>query len=125
MSNLDLKFTHGERVLRSSRMELVLPMCVIQGRADLTPQHLFFFPEGFEAGHEGSRKDMRVRKWELNAIVDALALYALYDDGPLRCEHHYCSLQDDRDATTVLLVPQDAFTGNIHIMRMDRGGFRR
>ena len=47
---------------------------------------------------------------ELNAIVDALALYALYDDGPLRCEHHYCSLQDDRDATTVLLVPQDAFT---------------
>lgn len=47
---------------------------------------------------------------ELNAVVDALALYALYDDGPLRCEHHYCSLQDDRDATTVLLVPQDAFT---------------
>ena len=70
VSNLDLKFTHGERVLRSSRMELVLPMCVIQGRADLTPQHLFFFPEGFEAGHEGSKKDMRVRKWELDAIVE-------------------------------------------------------
>ena len=39
----------------------------------------------------------------------ALALYALYDDAPLRCEHHYCSLTDDRDATTILLVPQSEF----------------
>ena len=70
VGNLELKFTHGERVLHSSRMELVLPMCVIQGRADLTPQHLFFFPESFEDGHEGSRKDMRVRKWELDEITE-------------------------------------------------------
>ena len=46
---------------------------------------------------------------EMNAIIDALALYTLYDDAPLRCEHHYCSLTDDRDATTILLVPQPEF----------------
>ncbi|MEG0768043.1 MAG: DUF6100 family protein, partial [Clostridia bacterium] len=46
---------------------------------------------------------------ELNAVVDALALYVLYDDAPLRLEHHYCSIKDDRDATTMLLVPQSAF----------------
>ena len=56
---------------------------------------------------------------ELNAVTDALALYALYDDAPLRCEHHYCSVKDDRDATTVLLVPQDAFTACYERIKTD------
>lgn len=46
---------------------------------------------------------------EINAVVDALALYALTDDAPLGCSHHYCSVADDRDAVTVLLVPNGDF----------------
>lgn len=46
---------------------------------------------------------------ELNAVVDALAMYALHDDAPLRCSHFYCSTVDSRDAATVLLVPKASF----------------
>lgn len=46
---------------------------------------------------------------ELNAVVDALAMYALHDDAPLGCFHFYCSTADERDATTVLLVPKASF----------------
>lgn len=46
---------------------------------------------------------------ELNAVVDALAMFALHDDAPLRCSHFYCSVMDIRDATTVLLVPKASF----------------
>lgn len=70
MNNLDMKFTHGERVVYSTRMQLVLPMCVIEGRSDITPATVYFFPEGFADGHEGTKKELRVRKWEINAITE-------------------------------------------------------
>ena len=70
LSNLDLKFTHGERVVYSTRVELVLPMCVIEGRFDITPTSLYFFPESFSEGHEGEKKDMRVRHWLIDSITE-------------------------------------------------------
>ena len=70
LSSLDLKFTHGERVVYSTRVELVLPMCVIEGRFDITPTSLYFFPESFSEGHEGEKKDMRVRHWAIDSITE-------------------------------------------------------
>lgn len=46
---------------------------------------------------------------ELNAVVDALALYVLRDDAPLACQHHYCSIAGERDATLVYLMPAVSF----------------
>ena len=70
VNNLDLKFTHGERVVFSTQMELVLPMCVVKGRTDITPANVYFFPESFAEGHEGAKKELHVRKWEINAITE-------------------------------------------------------
>ncbi len=47
---------------------------------------------------------------ELNAVVDSLALFALPDDVPMRCQHHYCSAASNQDATQILLVPKDEFS---------------
>ena len=46
---------------------------------------------------------------ELNAVVDALALYVLRDDAPLACQHHYCSMTGERDATLVYVLSADDF----------------
>ena len=70
MSNMEMKFTHGERVVYSTRVELVLPMCVIEGRFDITPTSLYFFPEAFSEGHEGTKKDMHVRHWVIDNITE-------------------------------------------------------
>jgi len=46
---------------------------------------------------------------ELNAVVDAIALYVLFDDAPLRCEHYYCSVAGDENRTEIFVVPQSEF----------------
>ncbi len=46
---------------------------------------------------------------EVNAVVDALAMYVLVDDAPLRCNHFYCSIRSPTDGTEVLVLPQEAF----------------
>ena len=46
---------------------------------------------------------------EVNAVADAIALYVLYDDSPLRCFHYYCSEPGDENRTDVFVVPQDDF----------------
>lgn len=46
---------------------------------------------------------------EVNAVVDAIALYALSDDAPLRCAHYYCTAVSDADETQVFIVPVRAF----------------
>ena len=46
---------------------------------------------------------------ELNAVVDAVALYVLFDDSPLRCAHHYCSAAGDENRTEVFVVPRREF----------------
>ncbi len=43
---------------------------------------------------------------ELNAVVDALAMYVLVDDAPLLCNHYYCSIQAPEDGTEVLVLPR-------------------
>lgn len=46
---------------------------------------------------------------ELNAVVDTVALYTMYYDAPLRCEHHYLSASGDDNRTEILVVPQSEF----------------
>jgi len=46
---------------------------------------------------------------ELNAVINAIALYVLYDDSPLRCTHYYCSATGDANRTEVFVVPQSEF----------------
>lgn len=46
---------------------------------------------------------------EVNMVVDVIALYLLRDDAPLRCQHYYCSIAGDTDATEVFVVPQTEF----------------
>ena len=70
VNNLDLKFTHGQRVVFSTSMQLVLPMCVVNGRTDITSTHMYFFPEGFDLGHEGTKRELHVRKWSIHSITD-------------------------------------------------------
>ena len=70
MNNLDLKYTHGERVIYTTHMELVLPMCVVEGKVDITPTSVYFYPESFAEGHEGDKKEMHVRHWELDSITE-------------------------------------------------------
>ena len=44
---------------------------------------------------------------ELNMVIDTLAIYVMEDDGPLKCEHHYCSAPGPNDHTEVYIVPED------------------
>jgi len=46
---------------------------------------------------------------EINSVVDAIALYVLFDDAPLRCSHYYCSAPGDSDRTEVFVVPRPDF----------------
>ncbi len=46
---------------------------------------------------------------EVNFVTDALALYLMVDDAPLRCQHHYCSAVGDQNRTEVYLVPEHDF----------------
>ena len=43
---------------------------------------------------------------ELNAVVDAIAMFFLVDDTPLECRHYYCSAAGDQERTEVYLVPR-------------------
>lgn len=47
--------------------------------------------------------------FELNFITDALALFALPDDGPDTCMNFHCSLKGDCNCTEVFVVPQEDF----------------
>lgn len=46
---------------------------------------------------------------ETNFVVDALALYVMVDDSPLRCQHHYCSAEGSQNRTEVYVVPEHDF----------------
>lgn len=46
---------------------------------------------------------------EVNAVVDALAMFLLPDDSPVYCSHHYCSARGDADGTEAYLVPRADF----------------
>lgn len=46
---------------------------------------------------------------ELNMVVDTIALYILYDDAPLRCQHHYISAAGNEERTEVYVVPVENF----------------
>ena len=46
---------------------------------------------------------------ELNAVVNAVALYLLPSDGPKWLEHYYCVARGEVDSTEVYLVPQEDF----------------
>jgi hypothetical protein len=43
---------------------------------------------------------------ELNMVIDILALYVLFDDTALRCEHHYYSMPGNENRTEIFVVPQ-------------------
>lgn len=46
---------------------------------------------------------------EVNAVVDAVAFFALRDDSPSVCSHYYCSRPDNADGTEVFVVPSPDF----------------
>ena len=46
---------------------------------------------------------------ELNAVVDALAMFLLPDDSPMRCRHYYCSAAGIIERTEVYLVPRGEY----------------
>jgi len=46
---------------------------------------------------------------ELNMVIDIIALYVLFNDSALRCEHYYCSTAGNENRTEVLVVPQNEF----------------
>jgi len=46
---------------------------------------------------------------ELNRVLDAVALYVMVDDSPMRCRHYYCSAPGSTDRTEVYVVPRDEF----------------
>ena len=46
---------------------------------------------------------------ELNKILDAVALYVMPDDSPMRCRHYYCSAPGGTDRTEVYVIPREEF----------------
>lgn len=46
---------------------------------------------------------------ELNVIIDAIALYVLIDDSPMKCRHYYCSAVDKEDNTEIYIIPNKDF----------------
>ncbi len=42
---------------------------------------------------------------ECNIVMDAIALYLMNDDGPLRCHHYHCSVPGTTERTEVYLIP--------------------
>ena len=51
---------------------------------------------------------------ETKAVVDAVAFYVLFDDGPYACEHYYCSTTGDENKTEIYVVPQSDLEKWIH-----------
>lgn len=55
------------------------------------------------------------RRWrdhdniEVNAVIDAVAFFALRDDAPSICSHFYCSVAGRADGTQVFVVPKADF----------------
>ncbi|KAK8798674.1 hypothetical protein WA158_007758 [Blastocystis sp. Blastoise] len=68
--NIDVVFSHGERVVYTTEAELVMPMSVVEGRIEITPQYIYYFGEKFSEGHEGPKRDLRTRKWKLDDITE-------------------------------------------------------
>lgn len=54
---------------------------------------------------------------ETNMITDIMALYLMTDDGPLVCDHYYCSSKGNGDCTEVYLVPRKDFKAFLEIMK--------
>lgn len=46
---------------------------------------------------------------ELNTVVDAVSMFLLVDDTPMRCRHYYCSAAATNEHTEVYIVPKDDF----------------
>jgi len=46
---------------------------------------------------------------EVKSAADAVAFFVLYDDGPLTCEHFYCTAAGDENKTEVFVVPRSDF----------------
>ena len=46
---------------------------------------------------------------ELNMVTDAVALYVMEDDAPLRCRHYYCSAAGPEERTEVYVIPRRDF----------------
>ena len=73
------------------------------------------FPDCVMAFRHVYRRDRPERQYrdhdniELNAVINAIALYVLYDDSPLRCAHYYCSAPGNENRTEVFVVPQGEF----------------
>jgi hypothetical protein len=108
---------------------VVIPMLLpkkIKGTVDFIRTPLLLSLEAFFRGkqpvrytdccivfHHIYRFDRPERKYrdhdniEINAVVDAIAMYALVDDTSLRCEHFYCSMAGEEDKTEVYVVPQN------------------
>lgn len=47
-----------------------MPMSVVVGHLEITPQYFYFFGDSFAEGHEGPKRDLRTRKWKLNDITE-------------------------------------------------------
>ena len=47
---------------------------------------------------------------ETNMITDILGMYLMPDDGPLICDHYYCSSKGICDCTEVYLIPKREFS---------------
>jgi len=87
---------HAMSKFFSSRPTLCCPDCVIIFR------HVY----------ERSRPERQYRDHdniEINMAVDAISLYALVDDAPLRCSHYYCSIAGDENRAEIFVVPQSEF----------------
>lgn len=56
------------------------------------------------------------RRWrdhdniEVNAVIDAVAFFALRDDAPSACFHFYCSVAGKADSTQLFIVPKAEFS---------------
>lgn len=56
---------------------------------------------------------------ELNVVVDALALYAMVDDAPMRCKHFYCSSKENSDSTEVFVLPYSDFINFLSNLKLN------
>lgn len=46
---------------------------------------------------------------ELNVVTDAVALFVMVDDGPMRCQHYYTSAASSKERTEVYVIPRMDF----------------
>lgn len=83
------RFSHGKEKIRYRNCVLIFRHVYDQNR-----------PEREYRDHDNI---------ELNAIVDAIAMFFLVDDTPLECRHYYCSAAGDEERTEVYIVPRADF----------------